>query len=172
MFFASTTFVIIHVLISLVGIATGLAVLYGMLKGVRLRPLTGVFLGFTLATSLTGFLFPISGFTPAIALGVVSCVILAGAYLSLYRFKLKGLFRPLYVGCAVAALWLNCFVLVVQSFLKIPALHALAPHGNEPPFAIVQGLVLIGFVYAGYRAVKRFRPVVGAVLSDIISKAA
>ena len=158
MFFASVTFVVIHTLISLAGIVTGLIVLAGMLKGQRLTPLTDIFLGFTLATSVTGFLFPFHGVTPAIVVGIISCAILAVACLSLYRLKLKGLARPAYVVTAIAALWFNCFVLVVQSFLKIPALHALAPKGNEPPFGIVQLLVLAGFVYAGFLAFKRFHP--------------
>ena len=113
MFFASFAFVVIHTLISLVGIVTGLMTLYFMLKGVRATPLTDIFLGFTLATSLTGFLFPFHGVTPAIAVGALSCVILALAYASLYRYKLHGIARPAYVVTAIAALWLNCFVLVV-----------------------------------------------------------
>lgn len=173
MFFASTTFVIIHTLISLVGIVTGLIVLRAMLRGVRLMPLTGLFLGFTLATSLTGFLFPFHGMTPAIAVGILSCLILAAAYAALYQFRLKSVWRPVYIVGAVMALWLNCFVLVVQSFLKIPFLHALAPNGNEPIFVIAQGLVLIAFVYAGYVAVQRFRPngLLGS-LADVTRKAA
>ena len=158
MFFASVTYVIIHTLISLVGIVTGLIVLAGMLKGGRLPPLTDVFLGLTLATSVTGFFFPFHGVTPAIVVGIISCAILAVAYLSLYQLKLKGLARPAYVVSAIAALWFNCFVLVAQSFLKVPFLHALAPNGNEPPFGIVQLLVLAGFVYAGFLALKRFHP--------------
>ncbi len=84
--------------------------------------------------------------------------LLAGALAALYVYHLKGAWRPVYVVCAVAALYFNCFVLVVQSFLKIPPLHALAPNGSEPPFALAQGLVLVFFLVTGFLAVKHFRP--------------
>ena len=172
MFFASFAFVIIHTLISLVGIVTGLMTLSFMLKGVKPAPLTDIFLGFTLATSLTGFLFPFHGVTPAIAVGTLSCIILAVAYAALHRYKLHGIARPAYVVTSIAALWLNCFVLVVQSFLKIPFLHALAPNGNEPIFGAVQLLVLGGFVFAGTRALKRFHPGLPGAAMEAIKKAA
>jgi len=98
--------------------------------------------------------------------GVISCAILAVSYLSLYQLKLKGLARPAYIVSAIAALWLNCFVLVVQSFLKIPFLHALAPNGNEPIFGIVQLLVLGGFIYAAFLCSSASIPAdTGAMLS-------
>jgi hypothetical protein len=148
----------IHVLISVVGILTGLVVLYGLLTGHAGKGWTAVFLATTLATSVTGFFFPFHGFTPGIGVGIISVVLLAVAILALYIFQLAGAWRPIYVACAVAALYFNCFVLVVQSFLKVPALHALAPHGSEPPFAIVQAVVLLLFAVAGYLALKRYRP--------------
>jgi len=172
MFFASSAFVIIHVLISLVGIGTGLFVLYGLLKNEPMPRLTSIFLGFTLATSLTGFLFPFHKVTPGIVVGVVSCIILAVAYVALYRFRLEGIWRQGYLASAIAALWLNCFVFVAQAFQKVSFLHALAPNGNEPPFGIVQLLVLGGFVYAGYLAMKRFHPGIMTVVAGATRKAA
>lgn len=156
MFFASPTFGTIHVVLSFVGILAGFAVLAGLLKGESGRNgWTDVFLWTTLATSLTGFLFPFNGFTPAIGTGIVATLVMIPTLLALYRFNLEGKWRRIYVIGAVVSLYLNTFVLVVQSFLKFPHLLALAPNGNEPPFAIVQGLVLVFFAVAGWRAVKR-----------------
>jgi hypothetical protein len=158
MIFGMTTFTFIHVVITLVAIASGLIVLFEMLNNRRVNGLTAIFLLFTVLTSVTGFMFPFHGITPAIILGIISCVLLALALAGRYLFRLAGAWRWIYVVTAVMALYLNCFVLVVQSFLKIPALHALAPKGNEPPFGIAQGIVLILFVVFGYLAVRRFHP--------------
>lgn len=156
MFFASPAFGLIHVALSFAGILAGFAVLAGLLRGdVRADGWTHVFLITTLATCLTGFLFPFNGFTPAIGTGIVATLVMIPTLLALYRFHLEDKWRRIYVIGAVVSLYLNTFVLVVQSFLKFPQLNALAPNGNEPPFAIVQGIVLVFFVVAGYRAVKR-----------------
>jgi hypothetical protein len=154
--FGSAAFGLFHVALSFVGILAGFAVLGGLVRGDQ-RPdgWTHVFLLTTLATSLTGFLFPFAGFTPALGTGIVATLVLIPTLLALYRFHLEGRWRRIYVIGAVASLYLNTFVLVVQSFLKFPQLKELAPNGNEPPFAAVQGLVLIFFAYAGWRAVKR-----------------
>jgi hypothetical protein len=109
-------------------------------------------------TSVTGFFFPFKGITPAIILGILSLVVLAAAIAARYAFHLAGSSRWIYVVGSVVALYFNVFVLVVQAFLKIPALHALAPKGSEPPFAIAQGIVLVFFILAGIRSVKRFTP--------------
>ena len=148
----------IHVVITLVAIFSGFVVLYGMIKALAMPRWTQLFLVTTVLTSVTGFFFPFHGFTPALGLGIVSMFLLAGALAALYLYRLGGAWRPVYVVCAVAALYFNCFVLVVQSFLKIPPLHGLAPTGSEPPFAAAQGLVLVFFLVTGYLAVKRFRP--------------
>jgi hypothetical protein len=146
----------IHLVLSVVGILAGFAVLGGLLRGESNRDAwTHVFLLTTLATSLTGFLFPFAGFTPAIGTGIVAVLVLIPTLLALYRFDLEGKWRRVYVIGAVVSLYLNTFVLVVQSFLKFPHLNALAPNGNEPPFAIVQAIVLGFFAVAGWRAVKR-----------------
>jgi hypothetical protein len=158
MIFGSTAFVLFHTALSLIAIATGLVVLRGLLRNDALNGWTLWFIVTTLATTLTGFLFPFRGFTPAIGTGIVSMVVLAATIPARYVFHLAGVWRPVYVVGAVFSLYLNCFVLVVQSFLKVPALNALAPQGNEPPFAITQGIVLVLFVIAGYLAVRRFRP--------------
>jgi len=156
-----TAFTLIHVLISLVAIGAGLIVLYGLLGSARLDGWTAIFLTLTVATSVTGFLFPFHGVTPAIIVGVLSLVLLALAISARYYFRLAGSWRWIYVVTAVMALYLNVFVLVVQSFQKIPPLHALAPKGSEPPFAVAQGAVLIAFLVLGYISVRRFKPALG-----------
>ena len=158
MIFGSTTFVLVHVALSLVGILTGLVVLRGLLRNQSLNSWTLIFLATTAATTLTGFLFPFKGFTPAIGTGIVSTAVLAATIPARYAFRMVGPWRWVYVVGAVVSLYLNCFVLVVQAFLKVPALNELAPQGTEPPFAISQGIVLVLFVIAGYLAVRRFRP--------------
>lgn len=153
-----STFTTLHVVISLIGIATGLFVLAGMLGSKRLGAWTAVFLATTVLTSVTGFLFPTSGFTPALGVGYLSLVILALALAALYVFHLAGAWRWIYVATAVTALYLNCFVLVVQMFQKFPTLHALAPNQSEPPFQIAQGLLLVAFIALGILAARRFHP--------------
>ena len=154
-----TTFTLIHVIISLIGIGSGLIVLFGMFGGKRLDGMTALFLVSTVLTSLTGYLFPFEHLLPSHIVGGISLVVLAIAIVARYSFHLAGRWRTIYVITAVMALYLNCFVLVVQSFLKVPALHALAPKGNEPPFAIAQGILLLLFIVAGILAVKKFRQV-------------
>jgi len=112
----------------------------------------------TVATSVTGFMFPNSHITPGIVVGILSMIVLAGAIVARYALRLAGAWRPIYVVCATLALYFNCFVLVVQSFEKVPALHAAAPTQKEPPFAVAQLVVLVLFVVAGVLAVKRFHP--------------
>jgi hypothetical protein len=150
-------FTTLHVLISFVGIIAGLIALPAFARG-RILPRTNViFLWFTLLTSLTGFLFPIVAFTPALGTGIVSTLVLAVAFWAWYARKLAGRAAPVYAVTATAALWLNLFVLVVQSFLKVPALNALAPSGTEPPFAVAQGALLIVMIGLGYLAFKASR---------------
>lgn len=148
----------LHTAISLVAIASGLIVLAGMLRARRLPGWTALFLVTTVLTSVTGFMFPINGLTPAIIFGVISIVILAIALMALYVKHLSGAWRWIYVTTALAALYLNVFVLIVQSFQKVPALQKLAPTQSEPPFLIAQGVVLIAFLILGTLAARRFRP--------------
>ena len=148
----------LHVLISLVAIGSGLIVLYGMITSKRLDRLTSLFLATTVLTSVTGFGFPVTGVTPATKLGIISLAALGIAYLARYTRHMAGRWRVTYVFSAAIALYLNVFVLVVQSFEKVPALRAIAPTQKEPPFAIAQITVLIVFVGLTIFAVKRFRP--------------
>lgn len=152
-------YTIIHVLISLIGIFTGLIVLFGMIAGRRLDGWTKCFLITTVLTSVTGFFFPFHGFTPAIGLGIISLFVLAVAIYARYPRQLVGHWRWIYVVTAVIALYFNVFVGVVQSFEKIPALHALAPTQTEQPFKSTQLVVLVIFVLLGIVAAIRFRPV-------------
>ena len=152
------TYTLIHVIISLVGIGSGLVVLFGMFGSKRFDGMTALFLATTVLTSVTGFGFPITHVTPGIIVGIVSLVVLAIAIPARYSFHMAGKWRSIYVVTAVIALYFNCFVLIAQSFLKIPALQVLAPKGNEPPFAIAQGILLVLFIVAGIVAVKKFRP--------------
>jgi hypothetical protein len=151
------TFTLVHVLISLVAIGSGLIVLWGMLTRRRLAGWTAFFLVTTVLTSVTGFFFPFDHLLPSHKVGILSLVLLAIAILALYAFHLAGGWRRTYVVTAVASLYLNVFVLVAQGFLKIPALKALAPTGAETPFKVVQGLILVVFVVLGVMAMKRFR---------------
>ena len=151
-------FTLLHVIISLIGIAAGLIVMFGMFASSRMPALTAVFLITTILTSITGFMFPFKAFGPPHAVGVISLVVLVFTVLGLYVYKLAGRWRAIYVSTAIVSLYLNVFVLVVQMFQKIPALNQFAPKGNEPPFAITQGIVLVLFALAGWQAVKRFHP--------------
>ncbi|WP_223266769.1 hypothetical protein [Luteimonas gilva] len=151
--------VLLHVAISLVGIFSGLIVLFhGLLASRRLPGWTSLFLWSTVATSLSGFILPATRFLPSHATGVLSMIALAVAIPALYKFRLAGGWRRAYVVSAVLSLYLNVFVLVVQLFLKVPALKALAPTQKEPPFLIAQGAVLLVFVALCLLALKRFRP--------------
>ena len=150
-------YTIIRVLISLVGIFTGLIVLFGMLEGKRLDSWTKWFLITTVLTSVTGFFFPFRSFTPAIGLGILSLLVLAVAIYARYPRELAGHWRWIYVVTAVVAVYFNVFVGVVQSFEKIPALHALAPTQTEQPFKFTQLVVLVLFVVLAITAAIRFR---------------
>lgn len=150
-------FTFAHVLISLVAIATGFVVLFGMLNAKRLEGWTSIFLVTTVATSLTGFGFPIDIILPSHIVGIISLVVLAVAIIARYAFRLAGPWRVVYVLGAGIALYLNVFVLVVQLFRKVPALNALAPTQSEPPFALTQGAVLVVFVVLVAAAAMRFR---------------
>ena len=150
------TFTLIHVLISLVAIASGIVVVYGFLTNQRFERLTAVFLVMTGLTSLTGFLFPFTSATPAIKLGIISLGVLAIAVVTRYLLHLT--WRKTFVIAACMALYFNVFVFVVQSFEKVPSLRAIAPTQKEPPFALAQGIVLLLFMVLTTFAVKRFRP--------------
>jgi hypothetical protein len=148
---------VVHVAISLVAIGSGFVVLFGLMAGRRLDGWTAFFLGTTVATSVTGFAFPIHGFTPGLGIGIISLVVLAVAIYARYARHLAGAWRRVYVVTATAALYLNVFVLIVQSFQKVPALKALAPTQTEQPFAVAQLIALVVMIVLGYQAAIRFR---------------
>jgi hypothetical protein len=155
-------FTLLHVVFTLIAIGSGLIAVGGMFASHRLPGTSALFLFTTILTSVTGFLFPIHGFTPALGVGIVSCIILAVALFAYYGKHLTGAWRWIYVVTAVASLYLNVFVLVVQSFIKVAALNALAPTQSEPPFVIAQIAVLLIFILIGIAAAIKFRPMTPA----------
>jgi hypothetical protein len=156
-------FTMVHVIISLIAIVAGLIVMFGLLGSRPMPGLTAIFLLFTILTSVTGFLFPFKELLPSHMIGILSLVLLAIACFALYGMKLAGVWRPVYIVTAMVSLYFNVFVLVIQSFLKIPALAALAPAvppapPSGPVFAVVQGIVLVFFVVVTIGAWRRFKP--------------
>jgi hypothetical protein len=151
-------YTIVHTLISLVAIFTGIVVLFGMLGGHRLDRWTKWFLTTAVLTTVTGFFFPFHGFTPAIGLGIISLPFLAITIFARCSKHLAGAWRWIYVVGAVICLYFNLFVLVVQLFEKVPALHAIAPTQTESPFKLTQLVVLMLSTVLAIVAVIRFRP--------------
>ena len=158
MIFSLTTFTLIHVVLSLLGIVAGLVVAGGLVAGKRLDGWTGVFLTTTVLTNITGFGFPFVTFLPSHAVAIISLVVLPVVIAARYWKHLMGLWRKVYVVGTVFALYLNVFVLVAQLFKRIPVLFLLAPTQSEPPFALTQGLVVLLFVWLGVAAAKGSRP--------------
>lgn len=156
------TFTFVHVLISLLAIGSGLLVGLGLLGAKRMDGLTALFLTTTVLTSVTGFMFPFNGLTPGYYVGAISIVVLTIAIVARYPKQLVGGWRTTYVITAMLAQWLNVFVLIAQLFRKVPAMHALAPLGNEPPFLISQVTVMVVYIIWTALAAKKFR---GAVLA-------
>jgi hypothetical protein len=156
--FSLSAYTIFHVIISLLGIGTGLVVLFGMIAGQRLNGWTFWFLLTTVLTSLTGFGFPFDRLLPSHILAILSLAALLIAILARYAFAMEGAWRWLYVVAAVLSLWFNVFVLVAQGFGKIPALNALAPTQSEPPFLIAEAVGLAIFVLLAVVAIRKFRP--------------
>lgn len=151
------TYTLLHVIISLIGIASGFVVMYGFLKGKASGSWNAVFLTTTALTSISGFGFPFTHLLPSHKIAIISLVVLSVTIPARYVFHLAGSWRRTYVIGSTIALYFNVFVLVAQSFMKVPALHALAPSQTEAPFAVAQLIVLAGFVVLGVFAVKRFR---------------
>ena len=156
-----STFTTVHVIISLVGIGSGLIVIFGMLSAKRLNGWTALFLLTTVLTSVTGFGFPFTHVTPGHKVGVISLVVLLIAILARYSFHMAGKWRSIYVVTAIIAEYLNVFVLVVQGFEKVPALRAMAPTQSEPPFLVAQLVVMVLFIVLTIFAVKKFHPDAG-----------
>ena len=152
------TFTLVHVLLSVIGIAAGLIVMERFVRTRALGLSNAIFLIATILTSVTGFLFPFKAWGPPHTLGAISLAVLALALLALYFGNLIGAWRWIYVVCAVMALYFNVFVGVVQAFQKVGRLRLLAPTQTEPPFALTQGAVLLFFLILGALALRRFRP--------------
>lgn len=157
MFSSLSPFTKLHVVISLIGIVSGLVVMFGLLSSRRLNGWTALFLSSTVLTSVTGLFFPFNGVTPGIVLAMISLVLLAIAVVARYVRHLSGAWRWIYVVTAMISLYLNVFVLVAQLFQKVPALKALAPTQSEPPFAVTQLVVVAMFVLLTILAAIRFR---------------
>jgi len=155
---STATFTLLHVIISLIGIASGFVVLFGFLNANRFDGWTALFLTTNVLTSVTGFLFPTTTILPSQIVGVISLIALALAIFALYRSHLAGAWRWVYVSSAVLALYLNVFVGVVQSFQKLAFLKPLAPTQAEAPFLIAQALVLLVFIVTGVVVARKFRP--------------
>ena len=153
---STSTFTLVHVVLSLIGIFSGVIVLFGMFSSKRLNGWTALFLATTVLTSVTGFFFPRDHLLPSHIVGIISLVVLVVAILACYAYHLAGPWRWIYVVSAVLALYLNIFVGVVQAFLKVPFLNALAPAQTEPPFLITQLVVLALFVVLAVVAAIRF----------------
>jgi hypothetical protein len=153
-----TAITLFHVAISLVAIVAGFVVLFGLLTSKRLDGWNALFLTTTVATSVTGFFFPVHHFMPSHGVGILSLIILPIAIFAWYKRRLAGSWRWIYVVTAMLALYLNVFVLIFQSFLKVPALKSLAPTQTEPPFKLTQLLVLVIFFVLTVLAAIRFRP--------------
>jgi len=149
-------FTITHVIISLLGIGSGFVVIYGFLTAKRLDSWSAFFLATTILTSVTGFFFPFEGFTPGHAIGILSLLALGLAVVARYPMRMAGGWRPTYVVSALVSQYFNFAVLIIQSFLKVPALKDLAPTPTEP---ITQLVVLMLFVIIAAASIARFRPV-------------
>jgi|SRR6267378_392716 len=156
---STASFTLLHVILSLIGIGAGIIVVFGMFSSSRLFGMTATFLAATALTSVTGFFFPRDQLLPSHIVGIITLVALAIAILALYVHHLAESWRWLYVVGSVVALYLNVFVGVVQAFLKVPSLNALAPRQSDPPFIIAQIVVMVLFVAVGFGAVRSFRPV-------------
>jgi len=152
-----SAFTLFHVIISLIGIISGLVFLYGLLTSRRSEGSTTLFLTTTVATSVTGFLFPVHHFLPAHVIGIISLILLGIAIPARRTFHLEGPWGRIFAGTSVTALYLNVFVLIVQLFRKVPALKALAPTQSEAPFQITQLAILLLFIVLGTMATVRFR---------------
>jgi len=156
MIFDMTIFTFVHIVLSLLGILSGFVVVLGLLTAKRLNGWTALFLATTLATSVTGFMFPFHKFLPSHGVGIASLIALAVAIFALYGRGLAGAWRRAYVVSAMIALYLNIFVLIVQLFTKVPGLKAMAPTQSEAPFKVAQLAVLVLFILLGIFAAKKF----------------
>ena len=151
---------LLHALVSLVGLLTGLVVLLALVAGRNPEDWASWFLSTTLLATVTGFFFRHEQVTLSELIGIVSLAALVLGIYALYGRGLAGSWRGIYVVAATLVLYLNVFILVVQAFEKISVLHAIAP--GIPPtgstFIMTQLAVLAVFLLAGWRAYLAFKP--------------
>ena len=151
------TLLALHVVISLIALALGLVVAAGLVGHPPRHRASVAFLWTTILTSVSGFPLPADRILPSHIVGAISLVLLTLAALAWYQHRLAGGWARVWIVTALSALYLNVFVFVVQAFLRVPALHALAPTQAEPPFAVAQGAVLLLFVALTVTALRRGR---------------
>jgi hypothetical protein len=154
---STSAFTTFHVVLSLIGILAGVIVLATFVGNTWRQGWTVMFLVTTIATSVTGFFFQSASIGPPHIFGVISLVVLAVALYALYGRRLAGIWRPIYLGTTILALYLNAVVGVVQAFQKLTFLQPFAPTQSEPPFLLAQAVVLLLFVVSGFLALKNFR---------------
>jgi hypothetical protein len=151
-------FTLFHVALSLIAIVSGIGVTYGLITARRYEQCTLVYMVTTIATLITGFLFPYHGFTPAIGVGILCVLVFIPTALARYTFHMSGLWRPIFILGSLVLFFFNALVLIIQSFHKVPTLNALAPTGNEPPIIVAQSVLLVVFLIVGFLSLRRFRP--------------
>lgn len=156
--FDPTTLTGFHTWLSLIALAAGFVVVNGLLQARDCPRWTALFLATSTATSVTGFAFPVTAILPSHIIGALSLVALAVAILARYRFRLAGTWRWIYAATALASVYFLVFVAISQAFLKVGALHDVAPTLSEAPFAAAQGIAFVLFVGLGVAAVRTFRP--------------
>jgi hypothetical protein len=164
---STSTFTLLHVVLSLVGIFAGFVVLFGMFSSRTLDGWTALFLATTVLTSATGFPFPRDHILPSHIVGIISLIVLAVTILAFYSYRLAGPWRWIYVVGAVVVQYLNVFVAVAQAFQKVPFLNALAPTQSAPTFIVTQLVVLGIFILLGILAVRSFHPRADALASSV-----
>jgi hypothetical protein len=151
-------FTLFHTALSLIQFVSGFVVVFALMGSRDGGTWMPVYLASGIATSVTGFMFPVSGFLPSHAFGILSLALFAVILLARYKFHLAGAWRGIFVASLVLTVYLDAFVAIVQAFLKIPSLHALAPNGSEPPFAIAQAILLVLFIALGVIASRSYHP--------------
>jgi hypothetical protein len=151
-------FTLFHTALSLIQLVSGIIVVFALMGSRDGGPWMPTYLVSGIATSVTGFMFPVSAFLPSHAFGILSLVLFAIILLARYKLHLAGAWRWIFTASLVLTVYLDAFVAVVQAFLKIPSLHALAPNGSEPPFAIAQGILLVLFIAFGIIASRSYHP--------------
>ncbi|SFS00300.1 hypothetical protein SAMN05216570_1417 [Dyella sp. OK004] len=147
-------FTAFHTVISVVAILAGIGAVRGLFLGRVRSAAMATFLVSAIVTTVTGFMFPYHGFTPAIGVGVIALLVLAWALLAQRRTALSAGSGAQFAVAIVVSEYFLVFVLVAQTFAKLPALNALAPNVQQPFFGAVQLIVLIAFTVIAIRAAR------------------